>query len=198
MFNDRSSLLSFLETRRSCRPRDLIEPGPDLGGIRRIAELASRVPDHGKLHPWRLVHVTRAARAGFAALLQRAYLHENPSPRRLEVEANDKFAHQAPELVVALFAPRVDAKIPLWEQQLSCGALCLNLLNAASALGYGAGWVTGWAAYSEQVRAAFGTEEERIAGFLFLGTPSCELEERARPEIDEIFSEWPVPPLNAR
>lgn len=190
MFNDRSSLLSFLATRRSCRPRDLVAPGPDRDELRQIVALASRTPDHGKLHPWRFVHVPQEHRQDFAALLHRAYLDERPAPGRLEVEANEKFAHQAPELVIALFSPRPGAKIPVWEQELSCGAACFNLLNAAAALGYGAGWVTGWAAYSEQVRAAFGTTEERIAAFVFIGTAGVPLEERPRPAVEEIFSEW--------
>lgn len=193
MFNDRSSLLSFLATRRSCRPRDLIAPGPSPDELRQMLALAGRVPDHGKLHPWRFVHVPQERRGDFAALLQRAYLHERPAPGRLEVEANEKFAHQAPELVVALSSPRVGAKIPLWEQELSCGAACFNLLNAAAALGYCAGWVTGWAAYSEEVRAAFGAPEERIAAFIFIGTAGAPLEERPRPALDEIFSEWAPP-----
>lgn len=190
MFNDRSSLLSFLATRRSCRPRDLVEPGPSAEELRRIVALASRSPDHGKLHPWRFVHVPRAGRDEFAALLRHAYLKNNPSPGRLEVEANDKFAHQAPELIVMLSTPR-ESKIPVWEQELSCGAACLNLLMAAAALGYGAGWVTGWAAYSEEVRAAFAGEGERLAGFIFIGTAGAPLEERDRPAFEDIFAEWP-------
>ena len=187
MFNDRTSLLSFLSTRRSCRPRDLVDPGPSADELKQIITIASRSPDHGKLHPWLFVHVPRSARADFAALLQRAYLKNNPSPGRLEVEANEKFAHQAPELIVVLSTPR-EAKIPDWEQQLSCGAACLNLLMAASALDYCAGWVTGWAAYSEEVSKAFGG---RIAGFVFIGSRGAPLEERDRPAFEEIFSEWP-------
>lgn len=189
MFNDPSSLDIFLATRRSSRPRDLVAPGPDPGELRRIVANAGRTPDHGKLHPWRFVHVARDRRAAFASLLQQAYRRDNPSPGRLELEANEKFAHQAPELIVALFSPR-PGKIPLWEQELSCGAACMNLLSAAAALGYGAGWVTGWAAYSEIVRASFATEGERIAGFFFIGTQQLALEERPRPELHQILSEW--------
>ena len=112
------------------------------------------------------------------------------TPGRLEVEANEKFAMQAPDLLVALFSPRPVTKIPLWEQQLSCGAVCFNILNAAGALGFEAGWVTGWAAYSDVVLRAFGTAEERIAGFIFIGTAAAPLEERPRPALDEIYSEW--------
>jgi nitroreductase len=190
MFNDRSSLLSYLATRRSGRPRDLVSPGPDPSQLRTIIELGSRTPDHGKLHPWRFIHIPREKRQAFSDLLRNAYLEERPSPGRLEVEANEKFAMQAPELLVALFSPRPVSKIPLWEQQLSCGAVCFNILNAAGALGFEAGWVTGWAAYSDAVLRAFGSTEERIAGFIFIGTAAAPLEERPRPALGEIYSEW--------
>jgi nitroreductase len=193
MFNDLSTTLTLLETRRSGRPRDLVAPGPSPEQLREILEIAMRSPDHGKLHPWRFVHIAADRRADFAALLQRAYLAENPAPGRLEVEANTRFAHQAPELVVALSSPTPGHKIPLWEQQLSCGAACMNLLLAAHAMGFAAGWVTGWAAYSDDVLAAFGAPPERIAGFIFIGTPAVPLEERLRPLPDEVISSWTPP-----
>ena len=190
MLTDRSSTLNLLATRRSGRPRDLVAPGPDAAELRRIFEIAMRTPDHGKLHPWRFVHVPRDRRAAFAELLQRAYREANPQAGRLEIEANERFAHQAPELIVALSSPTLGHKIPVWEQEISCGAAIMNLELAAHALGYVAGLVTGWATYSETVLRAFGSPPERIAGFIFLGTPGVELEERARPEYDEVVSEW--------
>jgi nitroreductase len=197
MFNDLSSPQSLLRTRRSGRPRDLVEPGPDAGELRRILEIALRTPDHGKLHPWRFVHVPRSRREALADLLRRAYRTGHPEPGRLELEAVDRFARQAPELVVALSSPKDSPKIPLWEQQLSCGAACMNLLLAAHAMGYVAGLVTGWAAYSDEVLAAFGAPPERIAGFVFIGTPAAELEERLRPDYDEVVSEWSPLALSA-
>lgn len=191
MLNDRSSTLRLLETRRSARPRDLVAPGPDAAELRRILTIALRTPDHGKLAPWRFVHVPAGARDDFAALLEAAYRAANPDPGRLEIEAVHRFARQAPELVVALSAPVAPHKIPVWEQELSCGAACMNLMLAAHALGYAAGWVTGWAAYSDAVlRALGGRPGERIAGFIFLGTAGAAPEERVRPEYDEIVSEW--------
>jgi nitroreductase len=190
MFNDLSSTLALLKTRRSGRPRDLVAPGPSAGQLREILQIAARTPDHGKLHPWRFVHIPRGRREAFAALLQDAYRADNPEPGRLEIEANARFAHQAPELIVALSSPTPGIKIPVWEQELSCGAACMNLVLAAHALGFAAGWVTGWAAYSPRVLAAFGAPPERIAGFIFLGTPGIDLEERPRPEFDEAVSEW--------
>ena len=190
MLNDLSSPLSFLQTRRSARPRDLVAPGPDEAQMEAILTIAARVPDHGKLHPWRFVHVPAEARDAFAVLLDRAYREERPEPGRLEIEANERFAHQAPTLIVALSSPVVPHKIPLWEQQLSCGAACLGLLAGAHALGFAGGWVTGWAAYSDTVRDAFGSPDERIAAFIFLGTPGGPLEERPRPELAEFASKW--------
>jgi nitroreductase len=193
MFNDRSSTLALLRTRRSGRPRDMVEPGPSPGELRQILEIAMRTPDHGKLHPWRFVHVAKDQRDAFAALLQRAYRRGHPEPGRLEIEATERFARQAPELVVILSCPTPDHKIPLWEQELSCGAALMNLHLAAHALGYVAGLVTGWAAYSDEVLAAFGAPPERIAGFVFIGTPGAELEERLRPAFEEVASEWEPP-----
>jgi len=190
MFNDPSSTLALLRTRRSGRPRDLVDPGPSADQLRQILEIAARTPDHGKLHPWRFVHVPRARREAFAALVQSAYRAANPDPGRLELEANERFAHQAPELIVVLSSPVPGAKIPVWEQELSCGAACMNLAFAAHASGFAAGWVTGWAAYSPQILAAFGAPPERIAGFIFIGTPAIALEERPRPEYGEVVSEW--------
>lgn len=193
MLNDRSSTLALMRTRRSGRPRDLGSPGPSPEELDDILAIAMRSPDHGKLHPWRFVHLAPAQRDAFAALLDAAYRVDNPAPGRLELEANQRFAHQAPELIVALSSPTPDHKIPVWEQQLSCGAACMNLVLAAHAMGYAAGWVTGWAAYSPTVLAAFGRPGERIAGFIFLGTPGVELDERLRPERDEVVSEWAPP-----
>jgi nitroreductase len=193
MLNDLSSPLALLETRRSGRPRDLVAPGPAPGQLRAILAAATRTPDHGKLHPWRFVHVGQNRRDGFAALLDRAYRAGNPAPGRLELEANERFARQAPELIVALSSPTPGHKIPVWEQELSCGAACMNLLLAAHASGYAAGWVTGWAAYSPEILAAFGAPPERIAGFIFIGTLGAELEERLRPEPGEVVSEWTPP-----
>lgn len=192
MFNDRSSPLSLLATRRSGKPRDMVAPGPDDGQLAAIVALASRVPDHGKLAPWRFVSVGADQRDAFAALLERAYRADKPAAGRLELEAVEQFARQAPSLVVVLSCPNPASHIPLWEQELSAGAACMQLLNAASAHGFVGGWLTGWAAFSPTVRDAFGREGERIAGFIFLGSPSRPLDERPRPDQAAIFSRWQV------
>lgn len=190
MLNDRSTPLSLLETRRSARPRDLVAPGPSPDELDRILAVAARTPDHGKLAPWRFVQVAPERREALAALLLAAYRAEQSEPTEATAEAIARLATQAPELVVALFSPKESAKIPLWEQQLSCGAACMNLAHAAHALGYACGWITGWPAYSPAVLAAFGTADERIAGFLYLGTPAAPLEERARPDLGAVVTRW--------
>jgi nitroreductase len=189
MFNDRSSLPAFFATRRSGKPRDMVAPGPGAEQLRRILSAAMRVPDHGKLAPWRFVVVGPEQRDAFAELLHRAYRETRAEPGKAELASIEEFARQAPVLVVAISTPDASSTIPLWEQELSAGAACMNLLTAATAEGFVGGWLTGWAAYSNTVRAAF-APEGRIAGFIFLGSPSRELQERPRPDYEAVVSEW--------
>ena len=190
MFNDTTTPLSLLATRRSGKPRDLVAPGPSDAQLREMCAIACRTPDHGKLAPWRFVVVTAQQRAPFAALLLDAYRAGRPEAKRLELESIEQFAHQAPALVVALFSPRVESQIPVWEQELSTGAACMNLLHAAHAMGFAGGWLTTWAAFDDRVRDAFGAAPERIAGFFFVGTPSRPLEERPRPDLATAVATW--------
>ncbi len=191
MFNDPTTPLSLLATRRSGKPRDLVAPGPDEAQLRRILSAGMRVPDHGKLAPWRFVVIEPERRPVFADLIEEAYLADRPQAGPEERESSRQFALQAPTLVVVLSTPRHDSKVPVWEQELSAGAACMNILTAAHAMGFLGGWLTGWASYSEMVlRALGGSETDRIAGFLFLGTSGRAQEERPRPVYDEIVSTW--------
>ena len=191
MFNDTATPATLLATRRSGKPRDMVAPGPNAAQLRHILSAAIRVPDHGKLAPWRFLVVGEAARDDFAALLHEAYCAAKPGPGRVEVQAVEDFARHAPALVVAISSPVTTSHIPLWEQELSCGAACMNLLTAAHAQGFVGGWLTGWATYSEPVATGLGlTSHEKIAGFIFLGTPSRDLEERPRPDYERVVSEW--------
>lgn len=190
MFNDTSTPLSLLRTRRSGKPRDLIAPGPEDAQVMKMITLASRTPDHGKLFPWRFVAVRGEDRAALAVALTRIMAAEKADCGPRDLEAAEQFALQAPALVVVLSAPVVPHKIPVWEQELSAGAACMNLLHAAHAMGFAAGWLTGWAAYSDAVRDLFGEAGEKIAGFVFIGTPARELEERPRPSLSEIAHFW--------
>ncbi len=190
MLNNLSTPQSMLATRRSGRPREMIAPGPDGPQLDAILAVATRTPDHGKLAPWRFVIVGSDQRDRLATLLTTSYRAERPQAARLEIEAMEQFARQAPTLVVVLSSPRTQSHIPLWEQELSAGAACMNLLHAAHAQEFVAGWLTGWPAYSEAVRDAFGAAPERIAGFVFIGSPSREIEERVRPDAASVISTW--------
>jgi len=188
VFNDLTSPLKLLETRRSAKPRDIVAPGPNQEEIERILRIATRVPDHGNLTPWRFVLVED--REAFADLLEKAYISERPGAGKLELKAVEAFSYQAPTLVVAI-SKLVRGKIPLREQRLSMGAAILNLQLAAIAMGYVTGWLTGWAAYSDIVLKTIGDDNEEIAGFLFLGSASRELEERRRPVLESVLRRWP-------
>ena len=193
MLNDRSSPLSLLETRRSGKPRELAGPGPTAEEMKQILTIAARNPDHGTLTPWRFVIVADDQRDAFAALLLEALAEDNPEATAAHREKEVNFAHYAGQLVVLVSAPTPDHKIPVWEQELSSGAAGMNLLLAAEALGYVAGWVTGWRAYSERVRAAFCEPGEKIAGFIFIGHPERQLEDRERPALEKIARPWRPP-----
>jgi len=192
MFNDLSTALSLLLTRRSGKARDMIEPGPDAGQIELLLAASTRVPDHGKLNPWRLVVIPQEERAAFGAMLVDAYCAEKPDAGRLEIEAMDNFAKVAPLMIALLSTPVASSKIPLWEQQLSVGAVAMQLLNAAHAMGFVGNWLTGWPTFNRTVAESLGATgpEDRIAGFFFFGTAAKPLEERPRPEPGTVISTW--------
>lgn len=187
-FNDTATTQSLLASRRSGKAREMVEPGPDAGQLQAILAAAARVPDHGKLNPWRFVVVEN--RAAFAEGLLAIYRAGKPDAGRLELDAVQQFGVQAPCLVVVIASPK-PSHIPAWEQELSVGAACQNLCLAAHAHGFVANWLTGWAAYDDQVLALLGgAAPERIAGFFFIGTHAKPLEERPRPDLSAVISHW--------
>ncbi len=187
-FNNLTSPATLIATRRSGKAREMVEPGPDASQLADIMAAAARVPDHGKLFPWRFVVIEN--RAAFADGLLTAYLAGKPDAGRLEQDAVRQFAVQAPCLVIVLSCPK-PSHIPAWEQELSVGALCQNLCVAAHAHGFVANWLTGWAAYDERVLALVGgTTGERIAGFFYIGSQAKSLEERPRPDMAAITTRW--------
>lgn len=190
VLNDRSSLLSLLRTRRSAKPRSLAGPGPAKSELDEILALAARTPDHGKLQPWRFVVIGDDQRDTLASVLIDALSKEDPCATDARREKEAEFAHYGGTLVVLVSAPVHGHKIPLWEQELSCGAAGMNLLLAATSLGYVAGWVTGWRAYSPLVTAQFCEPGQRIAGFVFIGRSSVELDERPRPHLGQVSERW--------
>lgn len=190
MLNDLSSTLSLLETRRSGKPREMVAPGPDPAQLDRILSLAARAPDHGKLFPWRFVIVEQAQREALASLLEKALPAHDPDATDAHRLKASEFAFQAPALVVLVSAPIEGHKVPVWEQELSAGAVAMNLLLATHAMGFIGGWITGWMSYSPLVTASFCEPGERIAGFMFLGSPARPLEERPRADMATIVRAW--------
>jgi nitroreductase len=161
----------------------------------RILEIANRTPDHGKLFPWRFVLVGEDQRDAFGVLLRQALVAHDPCATIAHHQKEDDFAHYAGQLVVVVSAPVAEHKIPVWEQELACGAAAMNLLLGATAEGFVAGWVTGWRTYSERVRAAFCEPGQRIAGFIFIGHPGRDLEERPRDPPVTVVRDWQPPEL---
>lgn len=190
-FNDLSSPLRYLQTRRSAKPREMGGPRPDAVEMHGFAGIAARSPDHGKLAPWRFTIVPDAGRPAFRALLERAFLAANPDAKPASVDAACQIADYDAAIIVASFEPVESGKIPLWEQELSCGAAVMNLCHAANASGYVCGWITGWASTDPTVSAAFCGDGGRIAGIICIGSSTATMEERPRPDLDAVVREWP-------
>jgi len=185
-------ILALLQTRRSVKPDRLAPPGPSPEQIDTMLRIASRVPDHKKLAPWRFIVIEGAARAQLGEVAAQACLaeeKETPSEVRLATERG-RFA-RAPLVIAVVSRITPHRSAPEWEQILSAGAACFNLCLAANAMGYGTSWITEWTAYNKQVRAALGlADNERIAGFVHIGTPAERPEERERPQLSDIVTRW--------
>ncbi|MDQ0469044.1 nitroreductase family protein [Labrys wisconsinensis] len=182
--------IDLLKIRRSVPPAFLAEPGPDAAQLETLLTIAARVPDHGKLHPWRFIVYAGEAKAKAGRIIEEAFHAGNPDAdtAALKKEAT-RFAAPLIIGVVSTAAPHV--KIPVWEQELSAGAVCANLVVAATALGFGASWLTGWFAYDAEVLARLGIEpHERVAGFVHVGTPTEVVPDRPRPALGEIVSHF--------
>ncbi len=190
MLNDLTTPLSLLQTRRSGKPRELAGSGPTAEEMAQILTIAARTPDHGKIAPWRFITVATDQRERFAALLVEALAAEDPAALPAKRAKAEDFARTPGALVVLISAPVAGHKIPVWEQELSAGTSAMNLLLAAHAMGFVAGWITGWYTYSPMIRAALCGPGEQIAGFIFIGHPARELEERERPSLSEVWRAW--------
>lgn len=174
--------LALLTRRRSTVAVALQEPGPSPEQVERLIGIASRVPDHGKLAPWRFVVFEGEARANFGQVLAKVFSASNPNATADQIDCEAGRLTRAP-LVIAVISKVIENhKIPEWEQVLSAGAACQNMLIAASAMGFGAQWLTEWYAYDPFVKDALGLRSgERIAGFIYIGTAPEQPVERVRP-----------------
>jgi nitroreductase len=185
-------VLALLSCRRSVKPDLLGDPGPGPEEIEKILAIASRVPDHKKLAPWRFIVLAGDARVQLGEVVAQACAaaeKEPPSEVRLSMER--KRFLRAPVVIAVVSRTKPHPAAPEWEQVLSAGAACLNLCLAANALGYGTSWLTEWIAYDKRVGAALGLADgERIAGFIYIGTATGRPEERERPALSDIVTHW--------
>jgi len=187
--------IDLLLTRRSVVAKDMGEPGPDDATLEKILGAGIRVPDHGKLGPWRIQVLRKAGQKALGEVLAKIYAAENPGAEERLVEAERQRPLRAPILLAV--TARIDPhhpKIPVMEQQLSGGALCQNILVAAHASGFVAQWLTEWPAFHPEVRKALGhAPETEIIGFIYIGTPTTPPNERPRPTLEQVVSEWTGP-----
>ena len=180
-------VLEALFNRRSAPAPTLGLPGPSPEEMDLLIRIGLRVPDHGKIGPWRVVRFTPQAKAKVVEKLKA--LAESRGDRK-DAGALIKMS-TPPQMLMVVSAPLQPHKIPLWEQQLSAAAVCQNLLIAAGAMGYGANWITDWYAYDAEARAILGvTPDENVAGFVYLGTPTEPPLERERPDYEARVSWW--------
>ncbi len=187
-----NATLHLLRTRRSVKPQMLGAPGPTPAEVEAILSIATRVPDHKKLAPWRFILFEGEARAGMGRVFAEACVAEErepPSAIRLDTE-RQRFL-RAPLVIGVVSRVVATPGAPEWEQILSAGAACLNACLAANAMGYGTCWITEWIAYSPHVRAALSLGvSERIAGFVYIGTATERPEERERPALADLVTRW--------
>ncbi|WP_284390725.1 nitroreductase family protein [Algimonas ampicilliniresistens] len=181
-------VLDFLASRRSNLAKSMSEPGPDAETLETILEIGTRVPDHRKLTPWRLVVFQGEARAAFGEVLKAVHRDDYPNypEDRHQFEA-DRFL-RAPIIIAVISAPKLCPRgTPTWEQQLSAGAVSFNLCLAAQASGFGAQWLTEWYAFDARINAALGMSEgEQVAGFIYIGTPTQPATPRMRPDLSDV------------
>jgi len=185
------ALRDYLLTRRSVGMAFLQEPGPNADELEQILTIATRVPDHGKIVPWRLVLIEGENRAKAGAALAEIALRNTPGLDEASVEIERRRFLPAPLTIGVLSSPKPHPKVPEFEQLLSAGNVAFNLVHAAFALGYAASWVTRWYAFDPTAARMLGAGDgERFVGFIHIGTPSTVIEDRPRPALADVVSKW--------
>jgi nitroreductase len=189
--NDLSSVLNFLKTRKSGSAKAMGDPGPNAAQIAEMLEIAVRVPDHGKLNPWRFILFEGRARVdiGDAFMARWKVLHPNHGEDSLAFQRG--LFMRAPVVIAVVSTAGPHGKIPEWEQLLSSAAVCFNIVLAATAMGFDAQWQTDWVAYDEEAIAAMGLKGfERVAGLVYIGSATVPLEDRPRPDPQKLLTRW--------
>ncbi|EFO29099.1 nitroreductase [Roseibium sp. TrichSKD4] len=192
ILSPRPEVLDFLLSRRSHPSKTMTSPGPDEVILQKLLAAAARVPDHGKLTPWRFViyRSDKAVEIG-EKLAEMAEVRCGPLDEARKEQELTRFS-RAPIVIGVISTAGMHPKIPVWEQELSTGAVCMNLVNAAGGAGFAAQWLSEWYAFDEEASQYLGCREgERFAGFIHIGTPTQAPVERARPNLDEICTNWP-------
>lgn len=185
------ALRDYLLTRRSVGIGFLKEPGPTPAELAEILTIGTRVPDHGKLVPWRLVVFAGDARQQAGEKLAEIAKRHNPGLDEAGIEIERQRFLPSPVTIGVLSAPKAHPKVPEFEQLLSAGNVAFNLVHAAYALGFAANWVTRWYAFDPEAAAMLGAREgERFVGFVHIGTPTAVIEDRPRPALAEIATHW--------
>ena len=183
--------LSLLTTRRSLAPHKMVAPGPDAEQINTILTVATRVPDHGKLTPWRFIIFEGAARHRADAIIAKVFADKNPQADAERLTFESSKLSRAPVVIAVVSKAAPHVKIPEWEQVLSAGAATMNLVWAANALGFTTAWLTEWFAFDRDVLTALGLRsDERIAGFVHIGTRNEPAEDRPRPPLADVVTRF--------
>ena len=183
--------IDLLKTRRSVKPREMTFPGPSPAELETILTIGARVPDHGKLAPWRFIVFEGDARARAGEIIARVFAQKNPDAAAAEIDLEKRRLTDAPLVIAVVSFTRPHPKVPAWEQELSAGASAMNIVTAATALGYGACWLTGWFAFDRDVLAGLGLKaDEKLAGFVHIGTHSRPSEDRPRPALSDIVTRF--------
>ena len=183
--------IELLKIRRSVKPREMNGPGPSAAELETILTIGARVPDHGKLTPWRFIVFEGDARLRAGAIIAEVFAQQNPNATPAEIDAEKHRLMDAPLVIGVVSFTRPHPKVPPWEQQLSAGASAMNIVTAATALGYGANWLTGWFAFDRDVLEGLGLKaDEKLAGFIHIGTPSKPSEDRPRPALADIVTRF--------
>ncbi len=183
--------LALLMRRRSTVANNMGEPGPTPDQIDDLLRITTRVPDHGKLAPWRFIIFEHDARASFGKVLRKCFAAANPDASSDILDFEEKRFTRAPLVIAVISRVREKYKIPEWEQQLSVGAVCQNLLIGASAMGFAAQWITEWYAFDQNVKDTLSLKSgERVAGFIYIGTATEAPRERVRPDTPALVRRW--------
>jgi len=183
--------IELLQRRRSVKPRELREPGPSPAELDTILSIGARVPDHGKLAPWRFIVFEGDGRSRAGEEIAAVYAAKHPQATPAEIDTERRRLMDAPLVIAVVSQTKAHPKVPAWEQELSAGASALNIVTAATALGYGASWLTGWMAYDRDVLARLGLKpDEKLAGFIHIGMPTKPSEDRPRPSLSDIVTRF--------